>query len=79
MKMQIIGSGTFQIPYPSSVTAARKHSEEPASPGTPPVSVPIDAIDSIRRCLQHDRNERMTIPELLDHAFLKPSSTKQRK
>lgn len=72
VKMQVIGSGTFDIPYPASVKAARKHNEEPTSPGTAPVVIPTEAIDSIQSCLAHRREDRLSIPSLLDHVFLKP-------
>lgn len=72
VKMQVIGSGTFDIPYPASVTAARKHSEEPASPGAAPVVIPSEAIDTIQSCLAHRREDRLAIPALLEHVFLKP-------
>jgi hypothetical protein len=72
VKMQVIGSGTFEIPYPATVTATRKYNEEPASPSATPVTVPSEAIDTIQGCLTHSRDARLAIPALLEHAFLKP-------
>jgi len=72
VKMQVIGSGTFEIPYPATVTATRKYNEEPASPSATPVTVPNEAIDTIQGCLTHSRDARLAIPALLEHAFLKP-------
>lgn len=77
VKMQVIGAGTFNIPYPTSVTATRKHHDESTSTRAAPVCVPKNAIETIQSCLAQDRDERLTIPALLNHAFLKPAATEQ--
>lgn len=45
------------------------HPTDPAS-----LSVPVSpsAIDSMKRCLAYRKEHRLTIPELLQHEFLKP-------
>jgi serine/threonine-protein kinase TTK/MPS1 len=64
-KMNAIADPSHRIDYPE--TAA------PRSNSTLSVTVDPTAIDSMRRCLAYRKEQRLTIPELLTHEFLRPS------
>jgi serine/threonine-protein kinase TTK/MPS1 len=71
-KMAVIADPQHQIDYPD-ITPPRGLSVGQANSG---VHVPPEVIDSMRRSLTYRKEHRLTIPELLQHEFLKPKTGK---
>ncbi|GMK59321.1 hypothetical protein CspeluHIS016_0703360 [Cutaneotrichosporon spelunceum] len=68
-KMNKIADPTHRIDYPPTTSFS-----PPGGPATPTaVTVPSEAIATMRGCLDYHKDRRFTIPELLDHEFLSPS------
>nr|KIR45612.1 TTK protein kinase [Cryptococcus bacillisporus CA1280] len=75
-KMGVIADPNHVVTYPEVAVPKTAvgfsldgHPTDPAS-----LSVPVSpsAIDSMKRCLAYRKEHRLTIPELLQHEFLKP-------
>ncbi|OXH30896.1 serine/threonine-protein kinase TTK/MPS1 [Cryptococcus neoformans] len=75
-KMGVIADPNHVVTYPEVAVPKAAvgfsldgHPTDPAS-----LSVPVSpsAIDSMKRCLAYRKEHRLTIPELLQHEFLKP-------
>ncbi|ORX39001.1 kinase-like domain-containing protein [Kockovaella imperatae] len=64
-KMNAIADPNHKITYPDTATP------KGAAPDLA-VAVNPAAIDTMRRCLCYNREQRLTIPELLHHEFLRP-------
>ena len=67
-KMNAIADPSYQIHYPEKTAPKVSATSEPL----PEVAVNPAAIDSMRRCLAYKKDQRLTIPELLHHEFLRP-------
>jgi serine/threonine-protein kinase TTK/MPS1 len=70
-KLMAIANPKHHIEYPSSSTSATSTS----SPEGYTVAVPAAAIASMRGCLEYDKDRRLTIPRLLQHEFLVPTTS----
>ena len=64
-KMNIIADASHRIDYP--VQAKPKGLQDDFA-----VTVPPAAIDAMQRCITYRKEQRLTIPELLVHEFLRP-------
>lgn len=75
-KMNAIANPEHRIDYPSIATPKLP----PGSTLKPEdLAVPVlpSAIDVMRRCMTYRKEQRLTIPELLRHEFLRPRSTSE--
>ena len=66
-KMNTIADPSHVIDYPAR--ALPKGLQDPEAFA---VDVPPAAIDAMKRCLMYRKEQRLTIPELLVHEFLRP-------
>jgi serine/threonine-protein kinase TTK/MPS1 len=67
-RMSAIADPNHRIDYPEQAIP-----KLPVSRGDHfAVTVPPSAMDSMQRCLMYRREQRLTIPELLQHEFLRP-------
>ncbi len=75
-KMNAIADPSHRITY--SDTAVPKpgisSDERSHDPSSSAVLVDPTAIDSMKRCLTYRKEQRLTIPELLQHEFLRPQA-----
>ncbi|CAK9786817.1 unnamed protein product [Cutaneotrichosporon oleaginosum] len=72
-KMNKIADPTHRIDYPpTAIFNPPGMSDRPHMPTT--VSIPIEAIATMRGCLDYHKDRRLTISQLLDHEFLSPAS-----
>jgi serine/threonine-protein kinase TTK/MPS1 len=69
--MNAIANPAYRIEYPEKAV--------PRLPGNSDVDVEQlavliapSAVDAMRRCLMYRKEQRLTIPELLQHEFLRP-------
>jgi serine/threonine-protein kinase TTK/MPS1 len=86
-KMNAIADPSHRILYPETATAqvppqpgqgqGREADEAKAQAQAWTVTIPPAAIDAIKRCLMYRSNQRLTIPELLVHEFLRPKLASQ--
>ena len=66
-KMNVIADARHHIDYPEvAITRGVGVGQNQH------VTVPPEATDSIKRCLMYRKEQRLTIPELLQHEFLRP-------
>ena len=70
-KMSAIADPGHRIDYRASVGSRSAQAKEDASQDTVPI--PPAAIDAIKRCLEYRKEDRLSIPDLLSHDFLKPA------
>ncbi|BEI83956.1 hypothetical protein CcaverHIS002_0405600 [Cutaneotrichosporon cavernicola] len=71
-KMNKIADPTHRIDYPlTAVFSPPGMSDSP--PTQTAVTIPSEAIATMRGCLDYHKVRRLTIPQLLDHEFLSPS------
>jgi serine/threonine-protein kinase TTK/MPS1 len=68
-KMTYVGDPKHRIEYPE-VAVPKLGAGQP----NPSLAVTVlpSAIDSMKRCLMYRKEQRLTIPELLQHDFLRP-------
>lgn len=73
-KMNVIANPAHRIEYPDIAIprGATGIDGEAVDPASMAVKVMPSAIDSMRACLAYDKEERLTIPGLLEHEFLQP-------
>lgn len=73
-KMNVIANPAHRIDYPNIAIprGATGVNGEAVDPASMAVKVMPSAIDSMRACLAYDKEERLTIPALLEHEFLQP-------
>lgn len=74
-KMNAIADPNHHIDYPSMAIPkyATGADGNPVDPNSLAVTVSSSAIDTMRRCLAYRKEHRLTIPELLQHEFLRPT------
>lgn len=73
-KMNKIADPTHRIDYPSAaIFNPPGMSDRPSMPTT--VTIPGEAIATMRGCLDYHKDKRLTIPQLLDHEFLSPTGS----
>ncbi len=80
VRMNFIANPNSKIAFPS-VAVSRTAVDPDGKPIDPTdLSVPVReaAIDSMRGCLTYNKDERLTIPELLQHGFLLPPTDRKR-
>jgi serine/threonine-protein kinase TTK/MPS1 len=80
VKMNYIANPNNKIAYPS-VAVSRTAVNPDGKPIDPTdLSVPVReaAIDAMMGCLAYNKEERLTIPELLQHEFLQPPKDRKR-
>lgn len=73
-KMQVIADPNHRVEYPDTAIprgATGAHGEA-VDPATLAVKVMPSAIDTMRSCLAYSKEQRLTIPALLEHEFLRP-------
>lgn len=70
-KMNYIADPSHVIDYPAQATPKGLQNPEAYA-----VDVPPAAIDAMQRCLCYRKEQRLTIPELLVHEFLRPKVNK---
>lgn len=71
-KMNKIADPTHRIDYPSmAIFNLPGMSDCPSMPTA--VTIPSEAITTMRGCLDYHKDRRLTIPQLLDHEFLSPT------
>jgi len=71
-KLHTIADPNTRIEYPATSVSGPSATVGNPTPPRYTVPVPTAAISSIRGCLEHDKEKRLTIPELLKHEFLVP-------
>lgn len=71
IKMQVIGSGQHVIDFPERVTSKITDPQEGRVITTQQISIPYSARHTMRSCLSYRKEDRLAIPELLTHNFLK--------
>jgi hypothetical protein len=71
IKMQVIGSGQHVIDFPERVTSKITDPQEGRVINTQQISIPYSARHTMRSCLSYRKEDRLAIPELLAHNFLK--------
>ncbi|KAJ9106150.1 hypothetical protein QFC21_001293 [Naganishia friedmannii] len=71
IKMQVIGSGQHVIDFPERVTSKITDPQEGRVVNTQQISIPYSARHTMRSCLSYRKEDRLAIPELLGHNFLK--------
>ncbi|KAJ9124110.1 hypothetical protein QFC22_000905 [Naganishia vaughanmartiniae] len=71
IKMQVIGSGQHVIDFPERVTSKITDPQEGRVINTQQISIPYSARHTMRSCLSYGKEDRLAIPELLAHNFLK--------
>lgn len=69
-KMNAIADPSYRITYPSTAIAKTSSLPGQPSPASVPVVVPTTAISTMRSCLAYNKDNRLTIPKLLQHDFL---------
>lgn len=73
-KMNVIADPNHRIEYPTIAVprGATGPQGEPVDPNSLAVPVMPSAVDTMRACLAYHKEERLTIPALLEHDFLQP-------
>ena len=71
VKMQVIGSGQHVIEFPERAVTKIIDAKDGRMVHTQHVSIPYSARQTMRSCLSYQKDNRLTIPELLSHNFLK--------
>jgi len=73
-KMSYIADANHRIDYPSQAIprGATGHQTQDSDPASMAVIVMPSAIDTMRHCLAYSKDDRLTIPRLLEHEFLQP-------
>ncbi|WOO83461.1 Serine/threonine-protein kinase mph1 [Vanrija pseudolonga] len=69
-KMNAIADPSYRITYPPTAIAKTSSLPGQPSPTSVPVVVPTTAISTMRSCLAYNKDNRLTIPKLLQHDFL---------
>lgn len=75
-KMNAIADPSYQITYPEMAVPRPVGSVESGSKISSHLAVIVNptAIDTMKRCLAYRKEQRLTIPELLQHEFLRPQA-----
>ena len=75
-KMNAIADPSYRITYTETATSKAVIGPDGKSNHPSHLSVTVDpkAIDSMKRCLTYRKEQRLTIPELLQHEFLRPQA-----
>lgn len=60
------------VKYPDIAVPKSASSDTDVDPSSMGVPVSLAAVDTMKRCLEYRKEKRLTIPELLEHEFLKP-------
>lgn len=71
VKMQVIGSGQHVIEFPERAVSKITDAQDGRVIHTQQISIPYSARHTMRSCLSYQKDNRLTIPELLSHNFLK--------
>jgi serine/threonine-protein kinase TTK/MPS1 len=73
-KMNYIADANHRIEYPAQAIprGATGQQGQSADPAKMAVTVMPSAIDTMRHCLAYSKDDRLTIPRLLEHEFLQP-------
>jgi serine/threonine-protein kinase TTK/MPS1 len=76
--MNCIADPKHRIDYPAEAIprGATSQQGQPVDPQSMAVAVMPSAIDTMRHCLAYSKDERLTIPKLLEHEFLQPTLTR---
>ena len=76
-KMNAIADPSHHIDYPALAIPkyATGPDGNPVDPNSLAVTVNPSAIDTMQRCLAYRKEHRLTIPELLQHDFLRPTAS----
>ncbi|KAL1406065.1 Serine/threonine kinase mps1 [Vanrija albida] len=69
-KMNAIADPSHRISYPPTAVAKMSSLPGQSAPNPVPVVIPPAAISTMRSCLAYNKDNRMTIPELLQDDFL---------
>lgn len=77
-KMNCIADPKHRIEYPAEAIprGATSQQGQPVDPQSMAVAVMPSAIDTMRHCLAYNKDQRLTIPKLLEHEFLQPTLTR---
>jgi serine/threonine-protein kinase TTK/MPS1 len=75
-KMNYIADPNHRVEYPATAiprgAPATDQQGQAVDPATMAVTVMPTAIDAMKGCLAYGRDDRLTIPKLLEHEFLQP-------
>jgi serine/threonine-protein kinase TTK/MPS1 len=74
-KMNYIADSNHRVEYPAEAIprGATGQQGQAVDPASMAVRVMPSAIDTMRHCLAYSKDDRLTIPRLLEHEFLQPS------
>ena len=70
-KMNAIADSSHRISYPETAVSKQIQTLQDTCPA---VKIDPSAIDTMRHCLAYRKEQRLTIPELLQHEFLRPQA-----
>ena len=78
-KMNAIADPSHRITYPETAIPKSSIGVDGSvnDPSSLAVLVDPTAIDSMKRCLSYRKEQRLTIPELLVHEFLRPRAKRE--
>ena len=74
--MKAIADSSHQIAYPETAVPKTVIDSQgrPSDAAVSAIIVDPTSIDSMKRCLAYKKDQRLTIPELLHHEFLRPQA-----
>lgn len=75
-KMNTIANSSHVVSYPEQAIPRSTMGVNgvPTDPSSMAVTVPLSAISTMQSCLAYKKENRLTIPELLDHEFINPAA-----